>query len=134
LYNDHYAPKIIVSSRGPDVEHYARIMALFGVPEAAIIRDRSAARTADHPAGVAALPGVDPETTRLILVTSLYHTARARACFVHAGYKRLVMRAPAVQMYQRDELGSNWAWRYRCLPGWGRELVGWGLYKLRGWL
>lgn len=132
LYRDGLAPKVIVSSRGRDVDHYVYVLRTFGVPEAAILLDRAATRTADHPATVAALPGIDRQTTRLIVVTSLYHTSRARACFVHGGYKHVVMRAPAVQIYQHDEMPPNWASRYRHLPGWGRELAGWGAYKLFG--
>ena len=95
LYREGWASKVIVSSLGQDVEHYGRVLAMFGVPESAILYDRQSDRTAAHPASIAGLAGIDREKTRLIVVTSLYHTSRARACFVQAGYRHIAMRAPA---------------------------------------
>ncbi|MCY2925617.1 MAG: YdcF family protein [Planctomycetota bacterium] len=134
LYREGWAPKVIVSSLGGDVEHYCRVLTTYGVPESAILRDRRSDRTAAHPVAIAALPGVDRQATRLIVVTSLFHTSRARACFVHDGYKHIAMQAPAWRVYQHDHTESSWAYRLSQLPFWARELAGWGTYKLRGWL
>ena len=134
LYREGWASKVIVSSLGQDVEHYGRVLAMFGVPESAILYDRQSDRTAAHPASIAGLAGIDREKTRLIVVTSLYHTSRARACFVQAGYRHIAMRAPTWRIYQHDKTELGWAYRFSELPAWIRELSGWGMYRLRGWL
>ena len=96
--------------------------------------DRSATRTADHPAGVAGLAGVDPAGQQFILVTTPYHSTRAIACFEHFGYRHVLARAPDWDYHgQFGPVRSDWHRRWIDLPAKLREIVGLWYYRLRGW-
>ena len=136
LYLAGWAPKVIVSSTGPWADRLARRVAEFGVPPEAVLIDRAPRRTADHPASVAALPGVDKVSRRFLLVTSLYHTRRARACFARGGYQHVVMRAPAWRILDPADPRPFFAWapRVRDLYPMAYEALACLSYKLRGWI
>ena len=135
LYREGWAPKVIVSSGGGGADHLARVARAYGVPAGAILLDRGASRTADHPESVAALAGVDRKSHRFIVITSPMHTSRARACFLRAGYARLCMRCPG---WRRGgplaDPHNSWARRAHDLVGIPYECLAWTYYKLRGWL
>lgn len=133
LYRQGYAPKVVFSSRPEGVEHDAQVARLYGLPAEAIILDPSPARTADHPQTIGTLPGIDPKNTRLILVTSLYHTSRAKAVFDKAGYAHTCMRAPLWRIYEQQHIRPGWSGRSRDLVGKLYETLAWAMYKTRGW-
>lgn len=132
LYREGWAGKVIISSSRKRAQQYADLAVLCGVPREAILLDGEATRTADHPRTVADLPGVDPANDRFILVTSWMHTSRARACFAHAGYRNIRMRAPIWEMETPPRESS--ISRAHVLPLKLYEMAAWAYYKLRGWL
>ena len=135
LFNKGWASKIIVTSNGQNADDMAALAVEFGVPRSSIIVEPNSKRTADHPDAIAKLSGVDKENQRFIILTSYLHTARARGCFKHNGYKRIIMISPAWRYggtmgVEKDD----WYLRFRNIPVMGREGLGWGLYKTMGWL
>ena len=135
LYRQGWAKKVIVSSRGRGADDLASVAIAYGVPEDDILLDREATRTADHPRTVARVAPIDPQVTRLMLVTSQYHTSRARACFVRQGYRNLCMRDPG---WQR---GGHFAavdpgvrTRTQEVMSMLSEVAGWAIYQVRGWV
>jgi uncharacterized SAM-binding protein YcdF (DUF218 family) len=134
LYRDGWAPKVIVSSMGPFADELAEVVVAYGVPRTDVLIDRSSARTAGHPGGVAALPGVDRAGQRFILVTSPYHTTRVRACFLHDGYGHVALRTPDWDRHGRfGPPTPGWRSRLNDLPAKLHEIVGLWYYQLRGW-
>ncbi|MFW6155412.1 MAG: YdcF family protein [Planctomycetota bacterium] len=134
LYREGWGPRVIVSSTGGNTDHLADVVAAYGVPREAILLDRKAFVTLDHGETVARLDGVDPGAQRFIVVTSPYHTARARACFRRAGYTRIIMRSTGWQTGGDLALPAGWTMRARELPTKLYEILAWAKYKLRGWL
>lgn len=135
LYRDGWAPKVIVSSKGRDANHLAEMARLYGLPEGVVVLDGKPRRTADHPRTIAQLPGVDKAKTRLIVVTSLFHTSRVRACFLKAGYRNVLMAGPGWLLKGRTELPRHvWKQRAANLVEELYESLAWAMYKLRGWL
>ena len=133
LYEKGWAPKVIASSQGDDVDELARILRDFGVPPDAILLDARPTRTADHPRTVAAVGGVDPRRDRFIVVTSLYHTTRSRACFERGGYKHILVRAPSWRLPgPLSPEGMSWGKHARDLFGKTYEVFAWAYYKARG--
>lgn len=93
LYADGWAPVVIVSGGGTskvsEAEIYANAAAWLGIPRTAVRIETGAQRTADHGPKMRGyrLPDgttVGPDTP-LILVTSPFHSRRARASFLRAG-------------------------------------------------
>jgi len=135
LHADGVAPEVIVTSTGEGAETFVRILTAYGVPAGAIRADPNAARTADHPRTVAALPGVDKQADRFCIVTGVLHTSRARACFERAGYRHVAMAAPRWQFAgPLAPAEGAWAHRVQRLPAAIYETVAWAYYRLRGWL
>jgi len=135
LYRAGWAKSVIVSSTPGGTAENVRIVRAYGVPDEDVIRDAKAVRTASHPQTVAALPGIDRETTRLLIVTSRFHTARAKACFQAAGYRNLCVRAPRWSLTEDLTLPRrHWDARARELPGQLYEVLAMCYYKLRGWV
>jgi len=135
LYRDGAAPEVICSSRGADADHLARVAAAYGVPSERIVIDRAAIRTHSHPATVAALPGVDKAASRLIVVTSPLHTARARACFMSQGFAHVGMYSPGWRVAgDLEPAKRSFFSRAANLPAMLYEVLAWGFYGLRGWL
>ena len=135
LHRRGWAPKVIITSWSDDTDRLAEIARHYGLPAEAILYDRRAWRTASHPRTVAELPGVDTENHRFIILTSPYHTARARACFVKAGYKHVIARGlPWRRGGQFAPPARRWPERMRCLPGQLREVIGWAIYAALGWV
>ena len=135
LYRKGLAPKVIVSSLRHSVGGMADMMKAYDVPAEDILIDGEGTRTATHPETVARLPGVDKKTDRFIIVTSSYHTSRARACFEHGGYEHICMQSPGWRMGGRHTgTGAGWTQRAATLTAKLYEVFGWVMYRIRGWV
>jgi uncharacterized SAM-binding protein YcdF (DUF218 family) len=135
LYREGWAPKVIVSSLKNSVGGLADIVNAYGVPADDILIDGEGTRTATHPETVALLPGVDKKTDRFIVLTSPYHTSRSRACFKRGGYEHICMQSPGWRMggrYTGREAG--WTQRAATLTAKLYEVLGWAMYRVRGWV
>ncbi len=132
LWRDGWAPKVVVSSNGPSVRRLAATVAAYGVPREAILIDDKAFVTYDHPRTIAALAGFDRAAGRVIVVTSPYHTGRARACFQQDGYARIIMRSTDWETGGAFAGPTGWIMRARELPTKLYEILAWGKYKLLG--
>lgn len=135
LYRTAWAPKVIVSSTQHGAPALADLVHAYGVPRNRIILDSQTTRTATHPDTVAALPGVDRESHRFIIVTSQFHTGRARACFLRAGYRHICMQSPGWRpygKYARPE--ESWTGRAGTCSEKVYEVISWAYYALRGWV
>ncbi|MBI5723921.1 MAG: YdcF family protein [Planctomycetes bacterium] len=129
LYRQGRAPKIIISTSGPDVADLADLAKQYGVPPANLLLETQSRCTADHPGKIAALPGIDPRTTRLIVVTSPVHSSRAKACFLKAGYRNFMITYPGWQ--KKLSVPTNWMGRAVQMPAVVYEYLAWGYYRLR---
>lgn len=134
LFRAEWAKTVIVSSFDDSTDRLADVLAAGGVPRKAILLDRDATRTWDHPRTVAALPGVDKATSRVLVVTSPFHTSRARACFDRQGYKHVSLCCPQWQVGGRYGPREDWKAKAANLPNKLHEVLAWGYYKFRGWL
>lgn len=135
LYRQGWARKVIVTSTSPDAKQLAGLAREYGVAEGDIVLDGNAVRTYSHPQTVAALEGVNPATQRFLLVTSLYHTSRARAVFAKAGYADVRLCAPRWQTPQPEfPPKEGFLGRANALPAQLYEFLAWGMYKLSGWV
>jgi uncharacterized SAM-binding protein YcdF (DUF218 family) len=135
LYREGWAPRVIFSSVGADADWLARIARSCGLPEQAVVVDPRATRTADHPRTIAALGEFDRRTHRFIIVTSAFHSSRAKACFEKAGYRHIRVRTPRWTTRGAFDRGyRDWATRMCNLPLELREAAAWLYYRLRGWV
>jgi uncharacterized SAM-binding protein YcdF (DUF218 family) len=135
LYREGWAGKLVISSLPADMDPYARLAEDFGVPAADIVRDSGPRRTADHPRTVAERTGADRASARLIVVTSRLHTARAGACFEHAGYAHVILHPPRWQVPAASDFRwGNWVPRAHALPACVYEAAAWACYRARRWL
>ncbi len=134
LYRQGWAKKVILSTTGKNIRRYAELAERYGIASKALILDDAPSRTSDHPRTVAALKGVDPSVARFLIVTSPFHTLRARAVFARAGYRHVRMSAPDWLLDEdwRPRAGT-WLGRARDLPLKVYEVIGLAYYKLRGW-
>lgn len=89
LFHRGFAPRVAVTHLPGAAEEWGNLLVEWGVPADRVLVDATSRTTADHPSGVARLPGIDPATQRFILVTDLEHSRRAVACFRHAGYRHV---------------------------------------------
>ena len=87
-YRHGFAPKIIVSNHPVAAEWMYNKLVQCGIPRDRIISDPASGTTDAHPINVARLPGIDPRTTHLLIVTDHEHSRRAAACFTKAGYQQ----------------------------------------------
>ncbi len=134
LYREGWAPKVIVTSNR-DAKLLGAVAKAYGVPEADLVIDDTSRRTADHPGAVGKLEGIDRRRSRLIVVTTAFHTSRAKACFVRAGYRNIRMRIPRWEAggeYEAPRRGFTSP--IRDLPAIVYELLAWVRYKLSGWV
>ena len=133
LYREGWAPKVILSSSGENTDLLAAIAQANGVPKEAMILDRQARRTADHPYTVAGIAGVSVDSDTFIVVTSPFHTSRARACFVKAGYRNLILRGPDWQDGGRQSTDAQSSWtRFMDIQRIAHEGLAWGYYRIKG--
>ncbi len=135
LYREGWAEKVVISATGAAVDKYAEVARAYGVPADAVVPDRLPKRTGDHPDTIAKLSGIDRDNTRLIVLTSPYHTSRSRAVFTGAGYRHVTMCSPDWRAGGRfDRLPHSWVTRAASLPTIAYEFAAWGLYWLCGWV
>jgi len=135
LYREGWAPKVLVTSSREDAAALAEVVKACGVPVGDVLIDGEATRTADHGETVARLPGIDKLANRFIIITSPYHTSRAKACFQRDGYRHICMQGPrwrAGGRYMPDEFG--WTQRAATLGSKLYEVLAWAMYRVRGWL
>jgi uncharacterized SAM-binding protein YcdF (DUF218 family) len=86
-YRRGFAPKVIVSNHPVAAEWMHDKLVQCGIPRDRIMTDSASGTTEEHPGNIAHLPGIDPRTTRLLIVTSQDHSRRAAGCFAKAGYQ-----------------------------------------------
>ena len=135
LYREGWAPKVIVTSTKRSAARLTSIAEAYGVRREDILIDDVTTRTATHPETVDRLSGVDPKSQRFIILTSPYHTSRSRACFKHYGYKHICMQSPGWRSGGRYRgRGSGWGRRATNLSEQIYEVLGWAMYRVRGWL
>lgn len=97
LFRDGLAPVMIFtgsgSTRASESEIYAHAAAWLGVPRSAMVLDVTAESTADHGFALLTLTRADgrPVTvdTPLLVVTSTFHSRRARMAFTRAGFRNV---------------------------------------------
>ena len=132
LYKEGWAGKIIISANPWEIGPFAKAARLCGVPADDVILDGVPLRTADHPETIAALPTVERDRHRFIVVTLAVHTYRARGCLRRGGYRHLCMRAP---IWETDnESPPSWVSRAYDVQRRAHEVAGVIYYKLRGWM
>ena len=96
LVVDGYAPVLIVSGGGSrnvsEAEVYAEAAVWLGCPSKAIVLDPHPHGTAEHPASIQKLPGLELRvTSALDIVTSPLHSKRVAMCFRKAGFRNFRM-------------------------------------------
>jgi uncharacterized SAM-binding protein YcdF (DUF218 family) len=91
LFKEHAAPRIIVSGLG-DCENHRRLLVQAGVPANAIELETQSRTTRENAQFTVKLLH-EQKLSRVILVTSWYHSRRALACFQHY--------APEIKFYSR---------------------------------
>jgi uncharacterized SAM-binding protein YcdF (DUF218 family) len=91
LFKEHAAPRIIVSGLG-DCEINRRLLLAAGVPASAIELETGSRTTRENAQFTVKLLH-EEKLTRVIIVTSWYHSRRALACFRHY--------APELKFYSR---------------------------------
>ncbi|MCA9256907.1 MAG: YdcF family protein [Phycisphaerales bacterium] len=132
LLQDGYAPTMIVTNFGP-AAHRMRSQAIeWGASPDRVLVEASSRRTADHPAAVAKVGGIDIANDTCIIVTSYTHLLRARAVFEKAGYRNIIMQEPRWERQARDWNGISWRGRFLIFPKLVYEGAGWALYWVRG--
>lgn len=131
LLAEGYAPRLIVSNYGHFSDWMRDLAIEWGADPARILVDRASRKTRDHPGSIARNLGVNPESDRIILVTSYTHLGRARACFEKAGYRHILSREPRWERAARNR-ERDWKWRFRKLPDVLYEYAAWAEYLLRG--
>jgi uncharacterized SAM-binding protein YcdF (DUF218 family) len=134
LYRQGWAGKVIVSSTAKDVPGMKRVARECGVAEADLLLDANAVGTRSHPHTVAALSGVDPKTQRFLVVTSLYHTSRAKAVFARAGYADVRVCPPRWQSLKAGSIEEDSVSRAATLSTKLYEYLAWAMYRIRGWV
>ena len=135
LYRQGLAGKVIISSFPDDTEVLADVARRYGVSPRDIILDRHATRTADHPRTISQLAGVDYRGDRFIVVTSLYHTSRAKACFARFGYPRVQIHAPCWRLLD-NAVPREREWKVRATELFPKayEELAWAYYRVLGFL
>ncbi|MBI4580400.1 MAG: YdcF family protein [Planctomycetes bacterium] len=89
LWHRKVAPIVIVSNRPGAAEWMRTLVEQTGVPHDRVLVDDTSYTTADHPEGIARVPGVDRHRQRFVIVTDHVHSRRAQACFLKAGYEHV---------------------------------------------
>lgn len=130
-YHAGFAPKVLVSNNPEAVREMHDLLRVYDVPEADILIDDKSYVTADHPAGVAAVPGIDPAGSQLLIVTDDYHSLRARGCFRHGGYAHFTISSPRY-FSGREPAERGVRWRVFMLPYMAYEYTALLKYRLEG--
>lgn len=133
LFRQGLAPKVIVTNFGGAARAMASRIEQMGVPSDRLLVEMQSKTTGDHPSAIAALPGVDRENQRFLIVTSRRHSRRAAACFRHEGYRHVTVYAGRACSQMGGPLPAA-AWRERIiqLPQIGYEYAALVKYRLQG--
>ena len=120
LFKEHAAPRIIISGRG-DCEINRRLLLAAGVPANAIELETQSRMTRENAQFTIKLLR-EEKVTRVILVTSWYHSRRALACFRHYApelkfYSRPSYFASARTDWPHNRIGSRVRLEYAKLLG-----------------
>jgi len=135
LYRLRWAPKVIITSTPKDTAKLAKIVEAYGVPPGDVLIDSEPTRTADHARTVARVPGADKNADRFIIITSPYHTSRAKACFLREGYRHVCMRSPGWKVGGlKGPRRPGWTQRALTLSTKLYEVLAWAMYRIRGWI
>jgi len=127
LFKEHAAPRIIISGRG-DGEINRRLLTAAGVPANAIELETQSRTTMENAQLTIQLLR-EEKLTRVIIVTSWYHSRRALACFRHYApelkfYSRPSYFATARADWPRNRIGSRVRLEYaKLLDYWIRDGV-----------
>lgn len=130
LWHRKIAPYVIVSNAPGAAEHMRYLVTKSGVPGDRVLVDNRSYNTADHPAGIARIRGVDPAATSLVIVTDHTHTRRARACFVRGGFKHITLFAG--KEHPRQGYLDSVEWRVMVIPSLIYECAGMVQYWWQG--
>jgi uncharacterized SAM-binding protein YcdF (DUF218 family) len=120
LFKEHAAPRIIVSGWG-DGEINRRLLLAAGVPASAIELETQSRTTLENAQFTVKLLR-EEKVTRIIIVTSWYHSRRALACFRHYApelkfYSRPSYFATARADWPHNRIGSRVRLEYAKLLG-----------------
>jgi len=131
-YRRGFAPKIIVSNLPGAAPWMRDKLVQCGIPRDRIVVDDEAAVTADHPATIAALPGIDPERTRLLIVTDHDHSRRVAACFRKGGFRYFSIVGAGFPLSRQGSFQMRCRWRLLALPRIVYEYAALLQYRLQG--
>lgn len=129
-YSRGFAPKVIVTNLPGPAQWMADRLVEAGVPKKAILVDKDAGTTADHPRSIAKLPGIDPRTQQFLIVTDYDHSRRAAACFRQAGYQNFAIYGSGFG-YPPDKKHPI-KWRISMLARLGYECLAMAKYYVQG--
>jgi uncharacterized SAM-binding protein YcdF (DUF218 family) len=131
LFQQGLAPVVVVSNRPGAAQVMKMKIVNMGVPAERVLVDDSSYVTADHPAAIARLPGLDPKGQRFLIVTNAEHSRRAAACFRRGGYRDFSMFAGVSSSAVIDPL-HPWRGRILLLPQLAYEYAGLVQYWVQG--
>lgn len=131
-YRRGLAPKIIVSNHPVAAEWMHDKLVQCGIPDDRIITDSASGTTDAHPVNIARLPGIDPRTTRLLIVTGHDHSRRAAACFTKAGYRHFSIYGAGFTPQKDVSYAMRVRGRIQWLPSLLYEYAGLFQYAILG--
>ncbi len=133
LVHDGWAPTLVRTEVGGDfpkpVSDVAELARLCGRPEIQVVGPVYSTR--DEAVGCADLARVHG-WSKVILVTSPCHSARAAASFERVGVKVVSRPCPEREFAPSDPRSVRE--RLAVLRWWLYEQIRWGLYRVRGWV
>jgi uncharacterized SAM-binding protein YcdF (DUF218 family) len=130
LWRHHHYRHLIVAGAGGAAEVMQGFLVASGVPRDSIVLETASATTRENAIRVKDLLDRHPDWTgTLVVLTSDYHTLRARECFRRAGMKVTTVSAPDV-----SKRSLHWEARWDCLMDLGGETARLLYYKARGWI
>jgi uncharacterized SAM-binding protein YcdF (DUF218 family) len=127
LFHQGFAPVIVVSNHSGAGEIMRMKLVTVGVPADRVLVDENSYVTADHPAAIARLPGIDPARQRFLIVTTIEHSRRASACFRRGGYVDFSMYAGVP-----SNIEHSWRGHVLLLPQLAYEYAGLLQYWIQG--
>lgn len=132
LFNRGFAPRVIVSNAPGASQYMKKLLTRCGVPAQNIIVDANSYTTADHPAAVGALPGIDPKVQRVLIVTDHEHSRRVAGCFRRGGYSHFSIHSGPNPFRDTQESPNRWRRRIIYLPRIAYECAGLLQYWVQG--
>jgi uncharacterized SAM-binding protein YcdF (DUF218 family) len=127
LFQQGFAPLIVVSNKPGAAEVMKMRAVSMGVPADRVLVDDQSRVTADHPGSIAKVPGIDPARQRFLIVTNVEHSRRAAACFRRAGYRDFSVCALSPVNHEH-----SWRGRVVLLPQLAYEYAALVQYWLQG--